>query len=151
MVYEENGNKVELDDFIPISEGRQSIEDWLFLYSNRLLFCDTEDITTYIFSKMYFPDEYKKIEPYFEKILNQKPKYDLYILLKPDCKVIQDGTRNFLDERWEHYQNIKDELMERGCSFIEIGGDWENRLQDSIKMINIIFNIDEKKILPIQK
>ena len=135
LVYEIN-NSVTIDDFIPISKGRQEIEDWMIKYSKKYLICDTEDITTYLFSKMYCPDEYKKVEPYFLNILKTKPKYDLYILLKPDCEGVQDGTRNFLEERMDHYEVIKSELINRGCNFVEIDGDWNERYKESLRLIN---------------
>ena len=135
LVYENNGG-VTIDDFIPISKGRQDLEDWMIKHSNKLLFCDTEDITTYLFSKMFHQNEFDKIEDYFIEVLQNKPKYDLYILLKPDCKAVQDGTRKFLDKRWEHYNEIKKELVERSCNFFEIGGDWENRFKESKDLIN---------------
>ena len=141
LIYETNGNKVSIDDFIPISKGRQDIEDWIIKSSNKLLFCDTEDLTTYIFSKMYFPNEYKKTEEYFTNCLKNKPKYDLYLLLKPDCKGIQDGTRNFLKERNEHYEVIKSEMISRGYNFVEIGGDWYDRYNESIDIIKNTFGI----------
>ena len=135
LVYEIN-NSVTIDDFIPISKGRQEIEDWMIKYSKKYLICDTEDITTYLFSKMYCPDEYKKVEPYFLNILKTKPKYDLYILLKPDCEGVQDGTRNFLEERMDHYEVIKSELINRGCNFVEVDGDWDERYKESLRLIN---------------
>jgi len=135
LVYEDKGG-VTIDDFIPISKGRQDLEDWMIKHSNKLLFCDTEDITTYLFSKMFYPDECYKVEDYFKDILQKKPKYDLYILLKPDCEAVQDGTRQFLDERREHYEVIKNEMIKRGCNFVEIGGDWNNRFIESKKIIN---------------
>lgn len=141
VIFERNGNYVGLEDFIPISNGRQSIENIQIKHSNKLIFCDTEDITTYLFSKMYCPDDYQDIEPQFLEILNKKEKYDLYILLKPDCDAIQDGTRQFLDERMKHYDEIKIELENRNCNFIEIGGDWDNRFNESVKIIKSQFNI----------
>jgi HTH-type transcriptional repressor of NAD biosynthesis genes len=141
VVYENNGNYVGLEDFIPISVGRQELEDKLIKESNKLLFCDTEDITTYLFSKMYCPDDYKEIEPYFLESLDKKDKYDLYILLRPDCDAVQDGTRNFLDERVKHYEEIKLQLENRNCNFIEIGGSWNNRFNQSVKIIKSQFNI----------
>ena len=135
LVYEIN-NSVTIDDFIPISKGRQEIEDWMIKYSKKYIICDTEDITTYLFSKMYCPDEYKKVEPYFLNVLKTKPKYDLYILLKPDCEGVQDGTRNFLEERMDHYEVIKSELINRGCNFVEVDGDWDERYKESLRLIN---------------
>jgi len=136
LVYESNGNCVGIDDFIPISKGRQDLEDWMIKHSNKLLFCDTEDITTYLFSKMYCPYEFGKVEEYFKEVLEKKPKYDVYLLVKPDCDGVQDGTRQFLDERWKHYEMIKSELVSRGCNFVEIGGSWDNRFKESISVIN---------------
>ena len=144
LVYENNGG-VTINDFIPISKGRQDLEDWMIKYSNKLLFCDTEDITTYLFSKMYHPNECDKVEDYFREILNKKPKYDLYILLKPDCEAVQDGTRQFLEERWSHYEVIKSELVDRGCNFVEIGGDWNNRFKESKKLINDLIYTENYK------
>lgn len=135
LVYEIN-NSVTIDDFIPISKGRQEIEDWMIKFSKKYLICDTEDITTYLFSKMYCPDEYKKVEPYFLNALKTKPKYDLYILLKPDFEGIQDGTRNFLEERKEHYEVIKSYLINYGCNFVEVGGSWKERESEVLKLIN---------------
>lgn len=141
LVCESNGNKIELRDFIPISKGRQEIEDWIIKSSNRLLFCDTEDITTYIFSKMYFPEEYQTIEPWLLDTINSKPVYDLYILLKPDIRGIQDGTRKFLKERESHYEVIKSELQTRNLNFIEVGGDFESRNNQCVQIIKSTFNI----------
>ena len=141
VVFERNGNYVGLEDFIPISTGRQELEDRLIKESNKLIFCDTEDITTYLFSKMYCPDNYKEIEPYFLDVLNKKEKYDLYILLNPDCEAVQDGTRQFLEERIKHYNEIKLQLESRKCNFIEIDGDWENRFNKSVEIIKSQFNI----------
>lgn len=140
-VYEENGNKIYLKDFIPISIERQKLEDSIIKESNKLIFCDTEDLTTWLFSKMYFPNEYEKIKEYFEDILLNKKKYDLYILLKPDCNFIQDGTRNFENNRWEHYNELKREMVNRNFNFVEIGGSWENRFIQSKKIIKKTFNI----------
>jgi HTH-type transcriptional repressor of NAD biosynthesis genes len=134
LIYEIN-NSVTIDDFIPISKGRQEIEDCMIKYSKKFIICDTEDITTYLFSKMYCPDEYKKVEPYFLNALKTKPKYDLYILLKPDCDGIQDGTRNFLDKRWDHYELIKSELIKRHCNFNEVSGSWRERYEETLRLI----------------
>lgn len=140
-VYESKG-KVDIDDFIPISEGRQSLEDWVIKQSNKVLFCDTEDITTYLFSKMYHPNEYKKVEDWFLDKINTKSKFDLYLLLKPDCEPKQDGTRKFLEERQEHYEDIKKELIKYRVDFIEVGGtDWVDRFNSCVEIVKSNYNI----------
>lgn len=141
FIYENNGNKVGINDFIPISQGRQSLEDWLITKANKLIFCDTEDITTYIFSKMFCTEEeYKSKEFWF--IDKMKNKFDLYILMKPDCRAVQDGTRVFLDKRQEHYDEIKKELDNQGCDYIEVGGEkWDDRFNSCIDIVKSKFNI----------
>jgi HTH-type transcriptional repressor of NAD biosynthesis genes len=136
FVYEMNGNSITKDDFIPISEGRQDIEDYEITMSNKYLFCDTEDITTYLFLKMYCTD-YEKEEKWFLNTLKNKSNYDLYILLTPDCPGVQDGTRNFLEGRENHYNVIKNELISRNCNFIEVSGGWKERFD---KVVNHIQN-----------
>ena len=140
-VYENNGNTVSINDFIPISEGRQKIEDERIKKANKLLICDTEDITTYLFTEMYHPQSCEYVKKWFENKIKTKPKYDLYILLRPDCDAIQDGTRQFLESRWEHYYKIKAELVKNGCYFQEVDGDWDKRFSFSAEFIRSRFNI----------
>lgn len=137
-VYERNGNHVDLEDFIEISTGRQKLEEESILKSNKLIVCDTEDITTYIFSKMYYPDTYKEIEGFFTERIESHPKYDVYILLKPDCDGVDDGARSFLDHRDKHYQDIKEHLEMYGCNYVEVEGSWENRFNESVNVIDAL-------------
>jgi HTH-type transcriptional repressor of NAD biosynthesis genes len=141
-VFERNGNKIGIEDFIPISVGRQDIEDQRLKTSNKLLFCDTEDITTYLFSKMFFPNDYQSIENILLNKIYKNNNYDLYLLLGADCDGVQDGTRQFLEERIDHYDVIKSELDKHDCNYIEINGNWEERIVKSIEIINHQFNID---------
>ena len=141
-VYESKNNQISISDFIPISEGRQSLEDWAIKKSNKIIFCDTEDITTYIFSKMFYPNEYSKIEEYFKNKIESSPKYDLYLLLNPDCESIQDGTRVFLNERLDHFNEIKKTLIDNKCNYIEIiGSNWNDRVNQSINIIKSIYKL----------
>lgn len=141
VVYERNGNHVSLEDFITISKERSEQEKKLLKHSNKLFFTDTEDITTYIFSKMFYPNDWMNIKDWFESTIEDSSKYDIYILLYPDCEGVQDGTREFLDNRISHYEEIKMELKNRKLNFVEVNGNWEDRFTKSIKEINKLFNI----------
>jgi nicotinamide riboside kinase len=85
---------------------------------------------------MYYPEQTKFIKNYVSRIAASAKPYDLYILLKPDCDAIQDGTRQFLDSRWDHYNKIKQVLTEKGLEFVEVGGCWSERLTESLEIIN---------------
>lgn len=130
---EKNGN-LTLDDFLKISKGRQELEDDKIKESNKILFADTEDIVTYLFSEIYYPGSFHKIKEFFDQKINTNP-YDLYILLSPDCEAIQDGTRNYLDIRQEHFFKIESELKKRNFNYVVIGGSWENRFRESVNYI----------------
>ena len=148
-VYEENNhgtfNSFSRFHFLDIIKGRQIIENAMIMQSNKLLFCDTEDLTTYLFYKMYFPDDINQlcadIRNKLFDILGSKPKYDLYILLKPDCDAVQDGTRNFLSSRWDHYENLKKEMTNRGYDFVEVGGTYWERHIAAEKIIKEKFGV----------
>ena len=142
VVYERNGNKVTIDDFIPISIGRQQLEDEKLKKANKILFCDTEDITTYYLSKEYCGDDYLQVKDWFEDKIGKSKKYDIYLLLQPDCEWVQDGTRSFNNIRWEQYDIIKNHLIKNECYFIEIFGNWDERFSKSINILNgILFNM----------
>lgn len=134
--YEENGNKVAAKDFPIISYRRQLLEDFKIKSSNKILFCDTEDITTYYLLKDYCPSDWNDVDEFFTDKFKSYRNYDIYLLLKPDCDWVQDGTRTFDYNRWEQYNTIKSLLMERNCNFVEIGGDWDERFSESIKLID---------------
>ena len=158
-VYENNGGFVTVQDFKIISDGRQLIENAMIKQSNKLLFVDTEDITTSVFLTMYHPHtpyltakylnkqeladwwELVNVEDYLKDQIKIKPNYDLYILLTPDCQAVQDGTRKFLDTRKDHHIRIKAELIAKKCNFVEIGGTWTNRFEQAKKVINKEYNI----------
>lgn len=135
-VYERNGGRVGIGDFVPIAQGRQELEDRALPLSRAVLFCDTEDITTYLFSQMYCPLEWRQVEGWFERAIAEKPPFDLYILLSPDCPAVQDGTRNFLDERWGHHGRILAELEARGRRHEVVGGGWEDRFRRSVELVD---------------
>lgn len=139
-----NNYKISIDDFIRISKSRQDIENWIINNSNKLLFCDTEDINIYTSSKIYFPDEYSKISSYFLNLLNLNKKYDLYLLLKPH---ISDSIS---EEKLEHYGIIKKELINTGCEFIEITGNLEEKIESTKFIITNRFNINIKKIYDVK-
>lgn len=48
---------------------------------------------------------------------------DHHFLIYPDMDFYQDGTREFEDRRLEHFEIIRDMLMQEHCSFTIIKGD----------------------------
>jgi nicotinamide riboside kinase len=64
--------------------------------------------------------------------------YDLYLLCKPDLPWVKDELREYPDEarRLKLYHFYKDLLVHQSTPWVEISGDYEERLQKAIKAID---------------
>lgn len=100
----------------------------------KLLFCDTEAITTKIFAEMYIG--MGKNDLIDDKIKQQK--FDLWLLLDIDVKWVDDGTRDFPQKREWHMNKIKEELDSRGIKYIVISGDYDERFEKAKTEVNKI-------------
>lgn len=101
--------------------------------ANKILFCDTDLITTQIYSEYYL----HAIPPILfelEKIIH----YDLYFLLDIDVPWVADGLRDLGHKRQEMYQIFKDALDERGIEYIKVSGDWDERLRIIREVVDVL-------------
>jgi HTH-type transcriptional repressor of NAD biosynthesis genes len=100
--------------------------------ANKILFCDTDLITTQIYSRQYL-----KVVPPVLYELEKMVEYDQYFLFDIDVPWIHDGLRDLGDEkkRIEMYEIFKSELTRRSIQFINVQGDWEGREQIVTKEI----------------
>ncbi len=101
--------------------------------ANKILFCDTDLITTQIYSRQYL-----KVVPPVLYELEKMMEYDLYFLFDIDVLWIKDGLRDLGDEkkREEMYEIFKSELVQRNISYVNVQGDWYEREQIIIKEVN---------------
>lgn len=90
--------------------------------ANKILFCDTDAITTQIYSQHYLnaiPDELFELE--------ERIQYDQYFLLDVDVPWVEDGLRDLPHLRKEMSQLFRSELVKRKIPFIEVKGTWSER------------------------
>ncbi len=90
--------------------------------ANKILFCDTDVITTQIYSEHYLdtiPPELYELE--------EVVKYDQYFLLDIDVKWVEDGLRDLGDRRKEMYEVFKDKLDRRSIPYLKVSGSYEER------------------------
>lgn len=92
--------------------------------ANKILFCDTDLITTQIYSRQYL-----KVVPPILYELEKMVEYDAYFLFDIDVPWVSDGLRDLGDERKrEAMQAIfKGELDRRNISYVNVRGEWEER------------------------
>lgn len=145
----QNGVKYKYNDIIKIAQGQLAIEDYcteLTVNSEQLteisdapatsrrslLFIDTN---MYVM-KVWYEYVFGKCE---QLVLDEiaKRKYDLYLLCNIDLPWTADEMREYPDEqpRIELYNIYKDLLINQTTPWIEISGNYTERLQNSIVAI----------------
>jgi HTH-type transcriptional regulator, transcriptional repressor of NAD biosynthesis genes len=134
---DDKGAWVELSDIEKIAAGQLASEDRLARLANRLLICDTELITTCVYSQHYFGECPKEVE--------QKAKqrqYDLYLLLDIDVPFVADWQRPDADSREQFFETFRSELERRGRRYVVISGSYEERFARAVQAIDELFTLE---------
>lgn len=127
----------ELDDLIPIAMGQIKSENKFSRTANKILFCDTDLLTTATYSKLYF-DGY--CNPILEKSL-MTHNYDLYLLMDIDISWVKDDLRDRPKHRKLFYSAFKNALLKNRRKFKIISGSFKKRKETSIDYINKSLNL----------
>lgn len=127
------------DDFIEILIKHKAKELDVIKDSNKLLFVDTDALTTKFYTQFLLDNERKDIEELGEAIAHIN-SFDLIFFLEPTVDFVQDGTRNEIIkmDREKYSNQIKALFDKEGLEYICLSGDYLNRF-DMAKTI-----IDEK-------
>lgn len=103
-------------------------------HANKLLFCDTDAITTQIYSKHYLT----LIPPVLFE-LESKMKYDKYFLFDIDVPWVADGLRDLGNAREEMHEIFKHELEKRKIDYTLVTGSWHEREQIIVNELEKFF------------
>jgi HTH-type transcriptional repressor of NAD biosynthesis genes len=115
-------NDFSVDDIIKIGFAQTERVIEKSKVANKLLFCDTDLITTKIYSLHYLkeiPDVLNELEA--------KVVYDHYFLFSTDTPWVADGLRDLGDKRQEMFQIFKDALDKRKIPYTLVQGSYEER------------------------
>jgi HTH-type transcriptional repressor of NAD biosynthesis genes len=115
-------NDFSLDDIIRIGYAQLERIREKEKIANKLLFCDTDTITTQIYSQHYL----HTIPPVLFEI-EKMVHYDLYFLLDIDVPWVADGLRDLGHQRREMFNIFKEALEQRGIPYVFISGSFEER------------------------
>ncbi|MGN6215142.1 AAA family ATPase [Parafilimonas sp.] len=140
----QNGVKYDYDDLMKITQGQLAMEDYcteklqdaspqLPADSSQLLFIDTNMYVVKVWYEYVFGKcEYLVLDEIARR------SYDLYLLCNIDLPWTADEMREYPDEkpRVELYHIYKDLLLNQNTPWIEISGNYEQRLQAALKSIN---------------
>lgn len=90
--------------------------------ANKILFCDTDAITTQLYSKYYLNEV-----PAILGTLENKVRYDLYFLFDIDVPWVEDGLRDLGHMRQQMFNIFKAALVKRSIPYILVTGTWPQR------------------------
>ena len=99
-------------------------------FANKMLICDTDNITTQIYSEVYCGEVTDEIRKY------ENLNYDLYLLLDIDTPYIEEEQRNLQHRRKEMFERFKGELEKRNIKYVLINGSWEERFNKAVAAID---------------
>ncbi|MGE5628462.1 MAG: AAA family ATPase [Solirubrobacterales bacterium] len=100
-------------------------------FANKILFCDSDNITTQIYSEVY-------CEFVSEDVKKYEMNYDLFLFLDIDTPYIEEEQRNLGNRRKEMRQRFIEALEERSIKYVLINGSWEERFSKAVKAIDNI-------------
>lgn len=98
--------------------------------ANRILFCDTDLITTQIYSQVYL-----KTVPAALVEMEKRIRYDYYFLFDIDVPWVGDGLRDLGGKRKEMFVIFKDALEQRGIPYTLLSGVFEERENRVIQFV----------------
>ncbi len=130
------------EDFSEILLRHKLKEEDLIKDSNRILFIDTDAITTKFYSRFLLTDR-NKIEEIgcLADAISALNKFDIVFFLEPTVSFVQDGTRNekIEKDRESYSQQLKDLFDRAGINYYCLSGDYLGRLEEAKKIINRTF------------
>lgn len=134
--WEEQG-ALTLEDMVPVAREQWRREDEAAARAERLVICDTDALTTMLWSDLLYgttPDEVRRGA---EKRCRG---YALYLLLDIDVPFAPDPQRCFPDpaDREKGMRIWRGALERRGLRYVLISGDWAERERAAIAAVEAV-------------
>ncbi|MFI5299499.1 MAG: AAA family ATPase, partial [Polyangiales bacterium] len=133
VLLERQGGQVVRDDIERIARGQLAAEDALARSANRVLFCDTDALTTRIWSEALFGEC-----PAWIVEESERRRYDVTLLCDVDVPWVWDEIRYLPDNRGEFFDRCERALVSTGRRFIRIHGDWDERFARALEAVAAI-------------
>jgi HTH-type transcriptional regulator, transcriptional repressor of NAD biosynthesis genes len=124
-------NDFTVDDIIKIGNAQTQRVLEKVKIANRFLFCDTDLITTQIYSRHYLG-----VIPEVLYELEKKITYDFYFLFYPDIAWVSDGLRDLKNQREKMFDVFRVELEKRNISYVLVKGNYTEREQIVTDVLN---------------
>jgi NadR type nicotinamide-nucleotide adenylyltransferase len=126
-----------LEDMLPVAREQWRREDEAARQAGRLVICDTEALTTMLWSDLLYGTCPEELRREAEKRCRN---YALYLLLDIDVPFTPDPQRCFPNpaDREKAMRVWRGALERRQLPFTLISGDWVKRQQHAVEVIEIL-------------
>jgi len=129
---EKVGGIPTIEHYPTIAYGHKMMEYEAVSRATRVVFIDTEVLTTLFYKNLYTDDRNDTL--YLEIAKHQN--YDLWIFLTPDVEWVDDGLRENPHTRERDSQRIQEMLESFKIDFVKVGGTYQQRYMTSLKLVN---------------
>ena len=132
---EAQGKDIDAADMLKIARGQCASEDAMAREANRLLFCDSDLVTSSIWSGRLVGTV-----PEWLRREADKRQYDLYLLTHYDVPWVDDVHRYIPKESPAFFDRCVLELESRQRPFVQIKGNWDERLKLAIEAVQTLLS-----------
>jgi len=129
-------NNYDTSDLEIIAKKQLELEAEYLIKANRFLFCDTSLITI----KIWSANKFNKVPNFITKTIKSND-YDLSLISNNDVPWVADSQRRNADLREHLFKLNEHELQKLNVDYKIIKGIGEDRLKNTIKVIDDTFNI----------
>jgi NadR type nicotinamide-nucleotide adenylyltransferase len=133
----ENGTDYSFDDLLNIARGQITLEDNLLTEAkNNFYFIDTDMYVMKVWCEVAFNNCHTWI---LKQIAARN--YDLFLLCNTDLPWVKDDLREYpdLETRRRLFKMYKDLLINQGTKWAIVSGNYAERLQIALSIINTVF------------
>jgi NadR type nicotinamide-nucleotide adenylyltransferase len=129
------GGRPQFSDHGPIARGQKALEDEYRGRAGRLLFHDTDLVSTVAYCRAYFD----RCPEWIEAAAFDR-RASLYFLCDIDVPWVADGLRDRGDRREEMHALFRTVLGEAGANFVEVRGSREARLAEARRRVDALLH-----------
>lgn len=132
--------EIALADISQIAAGQVQAERRAEAEARNVLFCDTDLLTTTIWSDRLFGEC-----PGWIRTAAELQHYDLYLLMDVDAPWVDDIHRYLPEERQSFLDSCRNALESRGRPYIMLSGSWDGKFSAACAAVTRLLNKGQEK------
>lgn len=130
LIFSNHGN-ITYDDIAVIARGQIKNESEASANANRVLFCDTDLVTTSIWSRELFNDC-----PQWVDDAAELQNFDFYFLMDIDTEWVNDIHRFRPDDRGNFFNKCETSLINNSSKYQILSGSWDEKFKEACRKVD---------------